>query len=427
MVLAVRSRRQRLHVAFILLFSLLLVTGCAATTPRSLTLAVVGDSQGRTAVWGDVVEAINAEGVDLVVHCGDLTPAGTYDQYLRFKEQVDKLRVPFYAVPGNHDVRGEGRLLFEEFTGSPPYWSFSRDGYLFIGLDDADGELSREQLDWLTAELARPGPKLVFLHIPLWDPRPGEDHALKRTEEAARLHELFWQHQVIAVLSGHVHLFACQEKDGITYVTTGGAGAPLYAPQAAGGFHHWTRVQLSDGRVKKVEAVPVERPTLEPTVTVITPSATRTFTLEELLAFPAVTFKAAFENRFGNRGGEGKYRGVLLTSLLEEAGGFSPGQTLKVVAEDGYNQDFGYENLYPSEEWLKLQGKMLLAYEKDGQLVPEWEEGPRLVLAPADCFYSNADCARTSLPGQGWNVNPSAGARWVRQVKQIEVVRGAAK
>lgn len=39
MILAVRSRRQRLRVAFILFFSLLLVTGCAATTPRSLTLA----------------------------------------------------------------------------------------------------------------------------------------------------------------------------------------------------------------------------------------------------------------------------------------------------------------------------------------------------------------------------------------------------
>lgn len=426
MLLAVRLRSQRLRVAFILLFSLL-VTGCAAPPRRSLTLAVVGDSQGRVAVWEDIVGAINAEGADLVVHCGDLTPAGTHDQYLRFKEQVDKLRVPFYAVPGNHDVRGEGRRLFEEFTGLPPYWSFAMDGYLFIGLDDADGELSREQLDWLTAELARSGPKLVFLHVPLWDPRPGEDHALKRAEEAARLHDLFRQHQVIAVISGHVHLFACQVKDGITYVTTGGAGAPLYAPRASGGFHHWTRVQLSDGRVKKVEAVPVERVAQEPTVTVITLSATRTFTLEELLAFPAVTVKAAFENQFGNRGGEGEYRGVLIASLLEEVGGFSPGQTLKVVAEDGYSQDFGYQNLYPSEEWLKLQGKMLIAYEKDGQLVPDWEEGPRLVLAPADCFYSNADCAETSLPGQGWNVNPSAGARWVRQVKQIEVIRGAGK
>ncbi|MDK2927241.1 MAG: hypothetical protein PWR31_931 [Bacillota bacterium] len=419
-----RLRRPLVLVASLLFLSLLAATGCAGTTPRSLTLAVVGDSQGRSAVWAAVVDAINAESPAFVVHCGDLTPAGTREQYLYFKEQAEKLRVPFYAVPGNHDVRGRGRSLFTELTGSPPCWSFARDGYLFLGLDDADGELSQEQLDWLAAELARPGPKLIFLHVPLWDPRPGEDHALKSAEEAARLHALFRQHQVIAVFSGHVHLFACREKDGITYVTTGGAGAPLYAPRAAGGFHHWTRVQLSGGRVK-VEAVPVEPAAAEPAVTVTTPSATRSFTLEELLAFPAVTVKAAFENQFGNRRGEGEYTGVPLAHLLEAVDGLSPGRTLKVVAEDGYSQEFGYANVYPGKEWLKLQGSMLLAYEKDGRLAPDWEEGPRLVLAPADGLYSNADCAQTSLPGQGWNVYPSAGGRWVRQVKRIEVVKDA--
>ncbi len=115
------------------------------------------------------------------------------------------------------------------------------------------------------------------------------------------------------------------------------------------------------------------------------------------------------------------YAGVRVAALVDLVGGMRPRQVLVVTSSDGYAQEFAYENVYPSAKWLAIQGEMLLAYEKDGATHPAWGEGPRVVFAPADGVYHNTDCAATSVPGQGWNVYESAGARWARYISRIEV------
>ncbi|MDK2930890.1 MAG: hypothetical protein PWR07_1021 [Bacillota bacterium] len=386
----------------------------------SFTFAVVGDSQGRTPVWERIVDAVNAARPSFVLHCGDMVASGTPEQYEDFLRQTKRLRMPWHAVPGNHDVRGDGARLFTEFTGKNRYYSFVEKGYRFIGLDSSAAALDAKQMAWLERELAQSGPKFVFMHVPLFDPRPGGDHSFVDVEQARRLQQLFREHEVLAVFSGHVHLFSCRELNGVTYVTTGGAGAPLYAPRREGGFYHYTLVRVNGNRVK-IEAKPVDVKIEEPRVKVIGPKGEKEFTLGELVLLPSVEVATAFENQFGNVRGNGKYVGVLVATLLEHVGGIRPGQTLTVRCSDGYSQDFGYENVHVSGDWAKLQGPMILAYEKDGKTFPEWAEGPRLIFAPPDGVYSNDDCRLTSLPGQGWNVYKSAGGRWARNVSLIEV------
>jgi len=151
------------------------------------------------------------------------------------------------------------------------------------------------------------------------------------------------------------------------------------------------------------------------------PEGKKELSLGQLALMETVEVEAAFENRFGNLGGHGIYVGVPVISLVEMVGGFAPGQTLVVTCDDGYSQDYAYENVYPSDQWAQTQGPMILAYEKDGATSPEWQESPRLIMAPPDGVYSNDDCASTSVPGQGWNLYESAGARWARSVTRIEV------
>lgn len=384
------------------------------------TFAVVGDSQGRTPVWERIVDAVNAARPSLVLHCGDMVASGTREQYEDFLQQTKRLRMPWHAVPGNHDVRGDGARLFTEVAGKSRYYSFVEKGYRFIGLDSSAAALDAKQMAWLERELAQAGPKFVFMHVPLFDPRPGGDHSFVDVEQARRLQQLFREHEVLAVFSGHVHLFSCRELSGVAYVTTGGAGALLYAPRREGGFYHYTLVQVNGNRVK-VEAKPVDVKIEEPRVKVIGPKGEKEFTLGELVLLPSVEAATAFENQFGNVRGNGTYAGVLVTTLLEHVGGIRPGQALTVHCSDGYSQDFGYENVHVSGDWAKLQGPMILAYEKDGKTLPEWAEGPRLIFAPPDGVYGNDDCRLTSLPGQGWNVYKSAGGRWARNVSVIEV------
>lgn len=391
-----------------------------ALSKTGLVFAVVGDSQGRSFVWQDVIDEINKADPEFVLHCGDMTASGTRDQYEEFISRADTLKVPWHPVPGNHDIRGEGLSVFTELTGKDRYYSFMDKGYKFIALDSSQGFIDEEQMTWLMGELEWDGPKFVFMHVPLFDPLPEVEHSFTDKDQARKLKGLFAAGNVKAVFNGHVHIFDLQEDDDVLYVTTGGAGALLYAEPEKGGFHHYTLVQVEQDRVK-IEAVEVEVESKEPKIKVISQDTEREFSLGELSLLPSMEASSSFKNQFGNLRGQGLYVGVPVSVLLDYVGGIDPGQILTVTCSDGYSQDFSYDNVYPSPEWAELQGTMLIAFGKDGAVPPDWQEGPRLVFAPPDGVYSNDDCALTSCPGQGWHIYKSAGGRWARFVSEIEV------
>jgi predicted phosphodiesterase len=390
-----------------------------ASNRNRLVFAVVGDSQGRSFVWENVIGAINTASPEFLLHCGDMVASGTRVQYEDFTSQTNKLKMPWYPVLGNHDIRGDGLSLFTELTGKGRYYSFLEKGHKFIALDSSQGFIDDLQMSWLMEQLEWNGPKFVFMHIPLFDPLPEVEHSFTDRDQANKLKELFAAKDVKAVFNGHVHIFDLKEDDGVPYVTSGGAGALLYAPPEEGGFHHYTLVQVDRDSVK-VEAVQVDVEFEEPRIKVISQEGEKEFTLGELSLLPSLEANSSFENQFGNLRGQGLYVGVPVSTLLSYVGGIRPDQTIIITCSDGYSQEFSYDNVYPSPEWAEIQGTMLVAYEKDGAVPPDWQEGPRLIFAPPDGIYSNDDCALTSSPGQGWNVYKSAGGRWARFVSRIE-------
>ncbi|WP_457559196.1 metallophosphoesterase family protein [Candidatus Harpocratesius sp.] len=56
--------------------------------------------------------------VDYIIHLGDLTHDGTYMEYEIALDMIRKINSEkFYIIPGNHDARNVGYLLFEELVG----------------------------------------------------------------------------------------------------------------------------------------------------------------------------------------------------------------------------------------------------------------------------------------------------------------------
>jgi len=144
--------------------------------------------------------------------------------------------------------------------------------------------------------------------------------------------------------------------------------------------------------------------------------------LDDLKQLPNLEAFSSFQNQFGNWGGQGVYRGVKVSDLIDLVGGMTVTDTLTARAYDGYSQSYSYHNVYPNESWQELQGDMILAYQYNGTVVPEWDTGLRIVMLAPDGAYSNEDCLTTSAPGMGCNVYYSGGARWVRYVARIEVI-----
>ncbi|MGD8237047.1 MAG: metallophosphoesterase [Armatimonadota bacterium] len=253
---------------------------CApASAQKPFTFAVFGDNRpaGATAAQPLAFRRMCIEIGKLkptprfVVGLGDFvygssTESRLRQQYADFLRAVAPLqaskRILFAPVPGNHDIGGSRRneAIFEELF-QRLYYSFDWGGCHFVCLDSEipgqAGEITGEQLEWLRQDLEAniDAPlTFVFVHRPLFPVSVHVGKSLdKDKSKRDALHRLFVTMGVDCVFAGHEHLWNVSETDGLHYVITGGAGAPLYASREGGGFHHYVLVHVAQDREYRIE------------------------------------------------------------------------------------------------------------------------------------------------------------------------------
>lgn len=186
------------------------------------------------------IEAILAHtpAIDAVLVTGDLTNDGAPAQIGAFLARIDRLSMPVFVVPGNHDDRNVLRALaeWEHLPSDGPLCYAADLGPLrLIALDSSrddvhSGLLGSDQLAWLDARLAEQPerPTLVMLHHPPF--LTGIGHMDRVTlEDAVALEAVIARHpQVERVLCGHMHR-PIQRRFGGTIAMT----APSCAHQVA--------------------------------------------------------------------------------------------------------------------------------------------------------------------------------------------------
>ena len=213
--------------------------------------AIVSDLWGgyRPGVFDDAVEKLNLLQPQFVMSVGDLIDGKTTDnkewdqQWLEFNTIKDRLEVPFYYVPGNHDISNKWMEdKWKEKYGNP-YYHFICKNVLFLIINTQDGGNSRigdEQVKYFK-QVIDDNKKVrwtfVFLHRPVWQPGRMEKN-YERIEEAlsGRKYTLF---------SGHFHTYLNLKKgnnDHFILSTTGG-GSNLRG-EHLGEFDHITWVTL---------------------------------------------------------------------------------------------------------------------------------------------------------------------------------------
>ena len=108
------------------------------------------------------------------------------------------------------------------------------------------------------------------------------------------------------------------------------------------------------------------------------PSGTKTFTMAELKALPAVSGYGGWKNQVGNITQPAAWKGPSLSSLMKLVGG---GSTVTVIASDGYSSTVipgASKGTYDPATGESTQGisvTAILAYSKDGGAIGG-EEGP---------------------------------------------------
>lgn len=107
-----------------------------ATAGRdSICFAVISDTQRWYDETHDAVASINArEGIDFVVHCGDLTDFSATDEFEWMRDELEGLTVPYVCCIGNHDCLANGPYVFKAMFGETNF-SFNAGDTHFICLD----------------------------------------------------------------------------------------------------------------------------------------------------------------------------------------------------------------------------------------------------------------------------------------------------
>lgn len=203
----------------------------AAPPAASVRFAVKGDwghgGPAQAAVTRRMCAEARRPRLAFVLTTGDnfSRPGGvaTKENYWRPERCLRALRVRWRAAWGNHDVAGAdtARVL-----ASPSrYYAFSAGPARVVVLDGNDAA-NPAQTAFLRRELrttAQPV-RIVAFHQPIYTAgiHPPAEDARRRWAPIMRAG------RVSLVLQGHNHAYERLEADGITYITTGGGGAPLY-------------------------------------------------------------------------------------------------------------------------------------------------------------------------------------------------------
>lgn len=198
--------------------------------PSNFQFAIVADNTGgsRPGIFEKGVEKLNLMMPEFVLSVGDLIQGYTQDtsrireEWNDFNNKIDQLKVPFFYLPGNHDITNLVMQKEWENRYGRRYYHFNYKDVLFIILDsndDDDHNLTDKQTDFaLEAIKSNPDARWTFvlMHHPIWKYDTGGK--FEKIEEALSTRK----HTVIA---GHEHHYQHIERNKTNYYVLGTTGA----------------------------------------------------------------------------------------------------------------------------------------------------------------------------------------------------------
>jgi len=203
--------------------------------PDEFRFAIVSDRTGghRSRVFSQAVEQLNLLQPEFVLSVGDLIEGysdnrtNVENQWREFQSYACKLQMPFFYVPGNHDIANsfQGKVWQEKFGRNHYHFVYRNVLFLILNSEDSPGKaglVGEEQLaDVRKALDDNKGVRwtIVAVHQPLWSNPDVAKNGWLDVEKALA-------GRSYTVFAGHIHRFRKFVRQGQNYyqlATTGGA------------------------------------------------------------------------------------------------------------------------------------------------------------------------------------------------------------
>lgn len=220
--------------------------------PDDFRFAIVSDRTGghRPKIFSQAIQQLNLLQPEFVMSVGDLIegysekPEKIEPEWKEFQSYVGKLQMPFFYVPGNHDITNayQEQLYREKFRA--PYYHFLYRNVLFLCMSsedppkhkkEEDPRISKGQIEYMRNAVAENSSArwiFVFLHKPLWIETDPQKSGWLDFESVVK-------GKNYTVFAGHVHRYQKFLRQGMKYymLATTGGGSKLRGP-IYGEFDH---------------------------------------------------------------------------------------------------------------------------------------------------------------------------------------------
>jgi Icc protein len=201
-------------------------------TPKaSFKFIMTGDTQQFYDELEDFIEHVNGRhDISFVLLNGDMIDFGWNNEFNWVADRLKKLKVPFIATIGNHDMLANGRKIYNQMFG-PENFTFDYGTSRFICLNTNSRESGFDgtipDMNWLTSQLKDTTPQNIFIlsHVP-----PFSDDFTRSLEYDFRV-LLRSNPRTRLSLHGHEHWYHVEKPyfDGMEYLVAGSGDQRNYA------------------------------------------------------------------------------------------------------------------------------------------------------------------------------------------------------
>jgi predicted phosphodiesterase len=238
-------------------FAVLSDTHIFDKAPVDLDIDVYRQYQSSRMYWDTnerfiaAAEKVNELHPDFVIITGDLIDYVSSQNVRLYNQMSRVLSAEIFPVIGNHDsssmkirrmhsgdidvkwdlIEPDAREKFWRgiFPGDKFNYSFSRNGFKFIVVNNADDISTMEQLPWLESELrsGMDGKTFIFNHVPLKTPATmetirrvwvGNESLVIDTSDPQFELLMAYRDKIACIFSGHLHTFSDDTAEGLRQV-----------------------------------------------------------------------------------------------------------------------------------------------------------------------------------------------------------------
>lgn len=186
----------------------------------TIRFAFMGDSQRALDETQKFVEHINKnDSIDFIIHGGDISDFGIKKEYEWAYDVLSKLKQPYVALIGNHDVIGNGDQVYRKIYGKENF-SFVTSDIKFVCLNtnaiEYDYSHPVPDFSYIKEELAdslSSKRTVVVMHAP-----PGSEQFDNNVKDVFQIYIKYFP-SLLFCLHAHNHQFSANDifDDGIIY------------------------------------------------------------------------------------------------------------------------------------------------------------------------------------------------------------------